>query len=770
MNNPKPRYRGDQPFAFVCYAHEDKALVYPQIAWLQDQGVNIWYDEGISGGQNWRAVIGDSLDSAAQVLFFISRGSLQSAHCNREINLALDEGKDVVPVYLEEVSLTADLKVGLTRVQALTCDTSERYRTKLLSALSPCQGDSTSSDGGSIAFGASYWLRRPGRPRWTAALIALVVLGIGYAVFLATPTTDQHDAVVVAPPNSVAVLPFDNASNNPDDAYLSAGLSDELRDQLNRVPELLITARSSSIAVGELGGDARTSSKRLGVTYIVEGRLRRQGALLRGSVQLVDGTSGLTLWSETFTRNPDELLSLQQEIAQNLVRRILPESAVELPRPATGNATANEALLLGRYYEQQVRASEIVDYALLRRAIDHYRDAVELDPESALANSRLAGALVFLGDLDAAQAPIFRALSIDPNLSEVQHTLGLYYFARGRPEAYTAFERAVELDPDNPDALAAYANLRWFQLKDYGEGSIALYSRALEIDRESLARYGDLGVILGYQGKAEDVLRLVGRIEQRFESADAYRLISRLHQLIGGLDQAIAWAIRARDLEPGNEDHVGQLAELYIDIGDVETALELVPTPGIGLLFKLRRYAELIDAAEELMFLDPGNVSVRYLLADAYNATGDYDSAVRVLISTGLPDTVMTFPRSSLDWEGLFSLVSALYALGESETAQGLAQWHLDRPILHKNPHYFLETINACELSVLDRDEEALDKLEQTQRSPQLPRVSWLEDSPCLRKYSDNARYQAVVEHFKSRRAELRERLPETLTAYGVSL
>jgi len=152
---PKPPYRGSQPYVFVCYAHEDRAVVYPQIAWLQGQGVNIWYDEGIAGGQNWRAVIGDSLEQASQVLFFISRRSLRSEHCNREVNFALDEGKALVPVYLEHAQLTSDLKVGLNRVQALTCDSSERYRTKLLAALTPCQGNGASGDDGPIEFSQS---------------------------------------------------------------------------------------------------------------------------------------------------------------------------------------------------------------------------------------------------------------------------------------------------------------------------------------------------------------------------------------------------------------------------------------------------------------------------------------------------------------------------------------------------------------------------------------------------------------------------------------
>jgi TolB-like protein len=119
LEKPFPAYQGNDPYVFVCYAHEDCEVVYPEIAKLHELGINIWYDEGISPGKNWRAAIGDSLLSSERVLFYISERSVASEHCNREINLALDERKDIVPVYLEDAELTSDLKVGLSRVQAL---------------------------------------------------------------------------------------------------------------------------------------------------------------------------------------------------------------------------------------------------------------------------------------------------------------------------------------------------------------------------------------------------------------------------------------------------------------------------------------------------------------------------------------------------------------------------------------------------------------------------------------------------------------------------
>ncbi len=135
MEKPFAAYLGDEPYIFVCYAHEDRKIVYPEMVWLREQGANLWYDEGISAGKNWLAVIGDSLLGAASILFYISERSLKSDHCNREINLALSEGKGVVPIYLEDVELTSDLKVGLSRVQALYRGKDANYQQHLLSAL-----------------------------------------------------------------------------------------------------------------------------------------------------------------------------------------------------------------------------------------------------------------------------------------------------------------------------------------------------------------------------------------------------------------------------------------------------------------------------------------------------------------------------------------------------------------------------------------------------------------------------------------------------------
>ena len=185
---------------FVCYAHEDSDVVYPEMAWLHEQGLNLWYDEGISAGKNWRAAIGDSLLGASHVLFYISEHSLQSDHCNREINLALDEGKDVIPVYLEDVELTSDLKVGLNRVQALHRDQDVSYQQHLLQALGLSTSTVEPQPGATLNPAA---MNRP-RRSWPT---------------MATVEELRRERL----PKSVAVLPFGNISGGKEKCCWTKG-------------------------------------------------------------------------------------------------------------------------------------------------------------------------------------------------------------------------------------------------------------------------------------------------------------------------------------------------------------------------------------------------------------------------------------------------------------------------------------------------------------------------------------------------------------------
>ena len=611
-----------------------------------------------------------------------------------------------------------------------------------------------------------------------AVSMVLLVAGTAGLFFLIRPALQDQETgsrAVSIVPNSVAVMPFANSGLDPNDSYLSEGLSDELRDQLGRMEGIRIAARSSSIAARDQGLDALAVSSKLGVANLVEGSLRRQGNRLRVSVQLIEGASGLAIWSETFERGPNELLSVQQAIAEQVVQQILPDAELIVSEPATRDATANELMLLARHYEQQVRDRQVVDVAKLREAVRLYREATEADPESALAHARLAGALIYLGDVDAAEAPVFRALALNPRLSEVHNTLGEFYWARGLPEARTAFARAVELNRNNADALGNYANavILSFEIKNFeNEGVAGLYRRALELDPLSISRHAALGDFLGKFGLVEELPAVIQTIEELFDSAESYRLIGHLYEMMGEIDKAIAWTLRARDREPENPDHVDQLAELYTIIGDAETALQLQPEPSVGLMFMMRRYSDLIDSAEFLMIEYPEDIQIRFLLAFAYNVEGQFESAIHVLGATGLLEAVTSdSARSVAEIEASFTLMNSLKGAKTPETTElalTLAEWNDQAGWW--GDIYWISVHRACVLATLDRKEEALKQLVQVKGSRFLHWGPLVRDSYCYQQYQQEPDYQDVLRFLEQRQADQRERLPATLAEFGVEL
>ncbi|MEO1204444.1 MAG: tetratricopeptide repeat protein, partial [Pseudomonadota bacterium] len=516
----------------------------------------------------------------------------------------------------------------------------------------------------------------------------------------------------------------------------------------------------SSFSLGRQTLDIGTIRDVLNVAYVLEGSVRRDGDRLKVTAQLIDTSDSSHVWSQVFERSPDELASVRQTIAERISAAILPGSApVTVAEPAR-TLSPNESLLLARYYEQEVREQPEVDEDLLAEAIRLYRDAIEAQPDSALAHSRLAGALLYGGDVDAAEAPIFRALTLDPGLSAVQETLGRFFWLRGLPGAGAAWRRAVELNPNNADALQSYGY--WYWMQGNKEGPEDYFRRAQQLDPLSLSRYAALGNYYAHEARIDETLAVIDRIERKFDNAAAFRLIARLQELTGRIDESIAWTIRARDLEPDNPDHTAALAELYADIGDIDTAIRLEPEPGTGLLLKMRRYREAIDAGEMMMIEHPEDLYLRYLLAFAYNVSGRSGDAVRLLETTGLPDTVIPEARQAIDVEAFVTLVDALAAIGATERSHELGEWWVDRQH-SENPNWWIQLYVACPLAVIGRHDEALDRLERIADSPRLPWSFLVRDSHCFRQYAREPRYLAIVDTIEARRAALRARVPATL-------
>jgi TolB-like protein/Tfp pilus assembly protein PilF len=341
------------------------------------------------------------------------------------------------------------------------------------------------------------------------------------------------------------VLPFENGSPQEADAYLSEGFSDELRDQLSRVPGLRVVARPSSIVFRGQNKPASLIAKELGVATVVEGSFRKDGDSLGIVVRLIDGTNDTQLWSQRYDRRSSDLLAIQQEVALAASQQILPQvDPNELPHPEY-QASVTDLMLLARNYQQKAASPEDWD-----KVVTLYRQVLELDPESALAHARLALALLYQGkDVDAAERQARLALSINPNLAEAHAVLGHLLWVQFRAGGSAELRQAVELNPNDTNAQYYYGAYLSMQS---GKNSDALMhlNRARELDPSSLLYIGTVATTHAQRGNMDEVTKLSTTIQERFPDAGGKFALSRILDTAGQLDEAIAWAMEAKRLDP----------------------------------------------------------------------------------------------------------------------------------------------------------------------------------------------------------------------------
>jgi TolB-like protein len=263
---------------------------------------------------------------------------------------------------------------------------------------------------------------------------------------------------------SVAVLPFTNMSGAKEDDYLCEGLAEEIINALTRIPGLRVIARTSSFVVGRLALDVRETGTRLGVESILEGSVRRAGARVRVTAQLVSTRDGSHLWSERYDREMTDLLELEDDVAGAIAERLrggLVREPGERKRREV-DREAYVAFLEGRHHFARGTPDALM------RAMACYQRAIERDPDFALAYDSLAELHWFLGFFgnvpprDAFSASTWhalRALELDDTLAEAHALLGMlrkeldYNWA----EVDRELRRALELNPESPLVLLRHA-------------------------------------------------------------------------------------------------------------------------------------------------------------------------------------------------------------------------------------------------------------------------------------------------------------------------
>jgi TolB-like protein/DNA-binding winged helix-turn-helix (wHTH) protein/Tfp pilus assembly protein PilF len=350
---------------------------------------------------------------------------------------------------------------------------------------------------------------------WRA--LALAATGVSLAV---GTLWWSHSPTVAVPVNGkimLAVLPFENLSGDPEQEYFSSGLTEEMITQLGRLePEQLgVIARTSAMQYKDSHKDARQVGKELGVDYLLEGSVRREGNRVRISAQLIQVSDQTHRWAEDYDGDLGDILALQSEVAgfvaQQIRLKLTPEQHARLKHPRAMNAGAYEDYLKGRFFWNK---RTVEGY---RKAIEYFQKALAVDPNHATAYAGLADAYALLGSvansvmprreaMSQARAAAEKALALDESLADAHASLGfvkMHYdwdFAGAEKE----FQRAITLDPGYATAHHWYA----YDLVAQARLDDALMEirQAQQADPLSVIISRDVGEILLFAGRDDEAI------------------------------------------------------------------------------------------------------------------------------------------------------------------------------------------------------------------------------------------------------------------------
>jgi len=432
---------------------------------------------------------------------------------------------------------------------------------------------------------------------WIAVVVVAAMLSLGlfflgrYTAGNATPRL--HEAATVIPHKSIAVLPLLNESGDPKDEYFSDGLSEELIAALAQISGLKVIGRSSSFRFKDRTEEPKTIGKKLGVSSLLEGTVRKQGDRVRIVAELINAADGIEVWTRTFDRELKDIFAVQQEIARAVaesLRVTLLGSEEKATQMATDSVEAHNAYLQGHFYSVR-RNTE--DY---RKAIDYFDQAIQLDPNYALAYAERSEVWTVIGDLTGQRSTAFpnarsdaeKAVAIAPSLAEAHAALGWvrafveWKFAEGLSE----LQRAKELSPANPTANDLLARVIVYTGRM--EEAERQARQAVELDPLSAAAQFTLGRVLFYSGKLDEAYaagRKLAELQPSASSSHRWQVLVAVQRGDGET------ALREAQLEPDDTIRPFELALAQYIRGDRKAAdaalAELIANSRDGLAYQV---------------------------------------------------------------------------------------------------------------------------------------------------------------------------------------
>lgn len=586
---------------FISYKAEDRSRVEPLVDALEGEGLSVWWDARVTGGEAWREAIAEHLEAARCVIVVWSKRSTspEGRFVRDEASRAQQRGT-YLPITIDKVQPP----LGFGEMQALSLTgwkggaSDPHYR-----AVSAC----VHSMLGRTAPAENAHEKHPrfNRRAALAAGGAAVVAAAGAGGWLLLRSSGARA-------NTIAVLPFANLSGDPSQSYFSDGIAEEVRSALAGLGGVEVVARTSSEMLRN--ADAVTAARRLSVANVVTGSVRRSPSTVRVSAQLVDGRNGLERWSQTFDRPLGDVLQIQTDIAANVARAL----SIQLSGPAadalsiggTSNPQAQDVLLQALDLEGGDDSSE----GMLRR-IALFERATQLDPNYAQAHARKgltqtlwanawapSNADKYSTDADALRS-IRRAIAIAPAMPLGYSALGLVYFnqlmlkpslealsrsvqlagadslaflnysvilcrLRRQAEAEAAAERAISVDPLNATAWqiktwTLFLGRRYPQSIDAARQTLSIapenrrartllawdllflgrtdeaVSELQHVPADDYRKFVAEGAMAARSNRREDALRAIQGLEKRYGDTVHYQL-AEIYAQLGDGDKAIA--------------------------------------------------------------------------------------------------------------------------------------------------------------------------------------------------------------------------------------
>src|SRR5687768_1101899 len=468
------------------------------------------------------------------------------------------------PEYMSPEQAAGDSEIGTPAdIYALGCVVYE-----MLTGQPPFRGTSA------IAIMAKHVTEKPRplravRPETSAAVEHAVIRALSkipsqrfrtVAEFISALQQSRSDGLRRAPAGtrSIAVLPFVNASSDPDNEYLSDGITDELIDAFAKVQGIRVASRTSVFALKGKPQDIRAIGALLDVSEILEGTVRRSGQELRITAQLTSAEDGSLIWSQRYDRHLDDVFAIQDEIARTIVETLratsFRDSSEQPISRGTDDVEAYSLYLRGRYAWNKRTQEGVVE------AVGYFEQAIEKDPGYALAYTGLADAYALHIDyrnvevhegFERAKFYARKALELDETLAEAHASLAwsLFIYDWNWSAATAEFRRAIELDPLYATADQWYG----FLLASQGKVEEALIEAhtAQELDPASISIRRSLGYVYFYARRFEQArYHLERAVAMNLEAEETYRILALILVFAGDVTEAERVARKALEL-PG---------------------------------------------------------------------------------------------------------------------------------------------------------------------------------------------------------------------------